>query len=91
MPRSAITPDQLRTMAAAGMSRIAIATQLGCTKKTVDNALFRLGIKTRAHKGPAPNPEKYIVPHGCGGEKPPKLMPSADALRMVSVFGIAHA
>ena len=82
--------DQARALAARRMTRNAMAVELGLTCSQVDRLLRVNNITTTGKRGVKPLDDAPAI-HGCGGQKPAKLMPSAAALRMVSVFGIAHA
>ena len=81
--------DQARALAARHFTRDGIAVELGLTCSQVDRLLRVNNITTAGKRGVKPLDDAPI--HGVSGQKPPKLMPSADALRRASVWGLAHA
>lgn len=66
-------------MADDGLSRQVIADLFGLSRPAINVRMRRLGITTNGHR----QPEEV---HGVGGKKPAKLVPSAEALRAVSIF-----
>lgn len=82
--------DQCREMAARRCTRHAIAIEVGLPITQLDRLLRVHGITTNGKRGVPPKPADDAGPiHGCGGKQPPKLMPSAEALRCVSVWSLA--
>ena len=83
--------NQARALAARRMTRNAMAVELGLTCSQVDRLLRVNNITTAGKRGVKPLDDGAPV-HGVSGQKPAKLMPSADALRRASVWGLAgHA
>ena len=80
--------DQARALAARHFTRDGIAVELGLTCSQVDRLLRVNNITTTGKRGVKPMDDAPAI-HGCGGQKPAKLMPSADALRRASVWGLA--
>ena len=84
--------DDLRTLrhlAASGMTRSAMATQMGMAQTSLDRALRVNGIKTNGKRGVPAQPKGDVVAvHGCGGQQPAKLMPSSRALGLVNIFAM---
>ena len=77
---------KIQSMADDGMSQGQIATRLGCTQNNISRWCMKAGIVTNAAAK-----QKQHVTHGFGAA-PDRLMPSADALRAASVWGLAgHA
>lgn len=88
---AALDADNLRALAATGMSRAQIATSLRIGQSKLDLLLRRYGIGTSAKRGMKPGDDGRPI-HGCSGERPAKLMPSAEAVRCASVWGLGgHA
>ncbi len=79
--------DQARALAARRMTRNAMAVELGLTCSQVDRLLRVNNITTAGKRGVKPLDDAPPI-HGVSGQKPPNLMPSADALRRASVFGL---
>lgn len=79
---------RLRTLAAQGISRTAMADDIGVSLHALNRILRKHGITTHARFAGNPKPQKQIrLGHGIG--KPPaKLMPSGDALGRVSIWGL---
>lgn len=75
--------DKIRSMADDGMSQGQIATRLGCTQNNISRWCMKAGIVTNAAAK-----QKQHVTHGFGAA-PDRLMPSADALRAVSIWSVA--
>lgn len=77
-----------------GYSQAKIAKRCGIGIKRVRQLMDAYGLVSKARPGVVPKPAEDLAPvHGVGGKKPAKLVPSAEALRAVSVFafGAAHA
>jgi len=79
----------LRALASSGMTRAAIAAKMGIPGGTLGFILREHGIKTNGRRGVPAKPKGEAIPvHGCGGEKPSKLMPSSRALGLVNIFSM---
>jgi len=79
----------LRALAASGMTRAAMAAQMGMPQTSLDRMLRVNNIKTNGRRGVPAKPKGDAIPvHGCGGEKPSKLMPSSRALGLVNIFSM---
>lgn len=76
---TALSAELLQSMADDGLSRQVIADLFGMSRPTINVRMRQLGIKTHGHR----QPEEV---HGTWGDKPPKLVPSSDAIRAASVF-----
>ena len=79
---------EIRALSNAGYSQGQIAARVGLSQNTVSNWCKRYAIVTRFKR-----PQHDKTPRAVGiGQKPPKLVPSARALSLVSVWGLAgHA
>ena len=80
--------DQARALAARHFTRDGIAIELGLTCSQVDRLCADNGIQTRGKRGVKPLDDAPAI-HGCGGQKPAKLMPSAQALARASIWSFA--
>lgn len=78
------TADTLRTLAATGMTRKAIAIHIGLSRDYTNELLQKFGIKTTGHLKPVGQDRPV---RGCG-KQPAKLMPSSRALGLVSIFSV---
>ena len=77
----------LRLMVEAKMSQAAIGKRCQIGIKRVRALMEQHGLQSLARPGVVAQPKDDIGPiHGTSGKKPPKLMPSTDALKAVSVF-----
>lgn len=84
MPRSArLDADTLQDLADLGMSRRHISELVGVCRPVVNRWLRDLSISTNGHAH-----RKGDEIHGCRGKQPAKLLPSAEALRAVSIFSM---
>ena len=73
----------LQDMADSGLSRAAIAALYGVSRRTVNYWCKQFRISTTGR-----SPRQEI--HGVARKQAPKLMPSATALRAVSVFSLGR-
>lgn len=80
--------DQARSLAARHFTRNAMAVDLGLTCSQVDRLLRVNNITTTGKRGVKPMDDAPAI-HGCGGQKPAKLMPSAQALARASIWSFA--
>ena len=87
--RTAPTADQLRKLASDGMSRRHMAALFDLSVGKMNRTLAAHGITTCAPSGGAGQPIHDNPLVGGFGKQPAKLMPSARALSLVSVWGLA--
>ena len=80
--------DQARALAARHFTRDGIAIELGLTCSQVDRPLRVNNITTAGKRGVKPLDDGAPV-HGVSGQKPAKLMPSAQALARASIWSFA--
>lgn len=84
--------DDLRRMADSGMTRREMREKTGLTTGSLNHILRNNGITTKGVPGVKAQPKDEAGPvHGVGGKPPAKLMPSREALGLVSVWGLAHS
>ena len=82
------TADTLRTLAATGMTRAAMAVHLDITITVLDRILRAHDIRTNGKRGVPAKPIDDSPLIGGFGQKPAKLMPSSRALGLVSIFSM---
>lgn len=81
----------LELMVDAAMSQQAIAKRCGIGIKRVRSLMDLYGLQSKARPGVVAKPAGEVGPvHGTRGQEPAKLMPSAEALRAVSVFNLGR-
>lgn len=79
--------DELRAMAASGMTRKAMSAATGLNTGPLNHILRTYGIKTCGKRGVVAKPKVETVPiHGVSGQPPAKLMPSPEAVRAASIW-----